>query len=103
MSSSSHERNRANDIYVLGKGDIQGVTTVSPTPLSGKTNKGRTPSAEKLYSIDFTARNKKFVLSIHYNGDNSYLFVNHKQEMKFKSRIISTDTNLLCLGNISSD
>ena len=32
--------------------------------------------AEKLYSINFTENNKKFCLSLHYNGDNSYLFVN---------------------------
>ena len=78
MSSRSYERNRVNDIYVLGRSDIQSVTTVRPTDLSGKTNKGTTHSAEKLYSTDFTARNKKFVLSLHYNGQNSYLFVNHK-------------------------
>ena len=29
---------------------------------------------------------KKFVLSLHYNGDNSYLFVNGKQELKFKAK-----------------
>ena len=34
--------------------------------------------AEKLYSQNFTAVNKKFVLSLHYNGDDSYLFVNGK-------------------------
>ena len=36
--------------------------------------------AEKIYSQNFTAVNKKFLLSLHYNGDNSYLFVNGKQE-----------------------
>ena len=39
--------------------------------------------AEKLYSQNFTAVEKKFVLSLHYNGDNSYLLVNGKQEIKF--------------------
>ena len=42
--------------------------------------------AEKLYSQNFTAANKKFVLSLHYNSDNSYLFVNGKGELKFKSK-----------------
>ena len=46
---------------------------------------------------------KKFVLSLYYNGDNSYLFVNGDQELKFKSAISYKDRNLLCLGNISSD
>ena len=103
MSLSVHERNRANDIYVLGRGDIQGVTTVGPTALSGKTNKGTTIGAEKIYKTDFTTRNKKFVLSLHYNGDNSYLFVNGVEQLKFKAKINSTNANLLCLGNISSD
>ena len=42
MSFSSHERNRQNEIYVLGKDFIQGVTTVGPTALSGRTSKGTT-------------------------------------------------------------
>ena len=29
--------------------------------------------AEKLYSQNFTAVNKKFVLSLHYNGDDSFI------------------------------
>ena len=36
--------------------------------------------AEKIYSQNFTAIDKKFVLSLHYSGDDSYLFVNGKQE-----------------------
>ena len=35
MSFSNYERNRNNEIYVLGKDFIQGVTTVGPTALSG--------------------------------------------------------------------
>ena len=42
--------------------------------------------AEKVYSQNFIAVNKKFVLSLHYNGDNSYLFVNGKEELKFKAK-----------------
>ena len=30
MSFSVHERNRQNEIYVLGRGEIQGVTTAGP-------------------------------------------------------------------------
>ena len=29
---------------------------------------------------------KKFVLSLHYNGNNSYLYVNGNQEVKFKAK-----------------
>ena len=74
MSFSSNERNRANDIYVLGRGDIQGVTTVGPTATTkSPTEKGTTLGVEKHYKTDFTARSKTFVLSLHYNGDNSFI------------------------------
>ena len=43
---------------------------------------------QKKYSQNFTAVNKKFVLSLYYNGDDSYLFVNGKQELKFKAKDI---------------
>ena len=46
---------------------------------------------------------KKFVLSLHYNGDNSFLFVNGVAQLKFKSSINHTNRNLRALGNISSD
>ena len=39
-----------------------------------------------LYSQNFSQASKKFVLSLHYKGDDSYLFVNGKQELKFKSK-----------------
>ena len=35
-------------------------------------------SSEKKLSINFCKANTKFCLSLHYNGDNSYLFVNEK-------------------------
>ena len=60
-----------------------------------------TLSAEKIYSINFTLNNKKFCLSLHYNGANSYLFIDGIgiYEVKVKdSEIIAIP---LCLGNIS--
>ena len=42
--------------------------------------------AEKTYSTNFTVDNKKF-LSLHYNGNNSYLFVNEKEILKFKTKM----------------
>ena len=62
MSSSSHIDNKKKDILVLGKGPTQGLE--------------HTLTAEKLYSINLTLTKKKFCLSLHYNGANSYLFVN---------------------------
>ena len=59
--------------------------------------------AAKIYSQNFTAANKRFLLSLHYNGDNSYLFVNGKQELKFKAKDDQIVKEILCLGNISDD
>ena len=59
--------------------------------------------AEKLYSQNFTAANRKFVLSLHYNGDDSYLFVNGKRELKFEAKDDQIVKEILCLGNISDD
>ena len=59
MSFSSHERNRQNEIYMLGKDFTQGVTTVGPTALSNKTSKGTTIYTEKLYKHNFTEPKKK--------------------------------------------
>ena len=42
-------------------------------------------------------------MSLHYNGDNSYLFVNGSQELILTSSVNYLDRNLLCVGNISSD
>ena len=57
--------------------------------------------AEKMYSRNFTQPSTKFVLSLHYNGDNSYLFVNSKQELKFKTKTESLVKEKLCIGNLS--
>ena len=59
--------------------------------------------AEKIYKTNFTEQSKKFVLSLHYNGGHSYLFVNGSQELKFKSSVNYLDRKLLCVGNISSE
>ena len=73
MSSSVHPINKTKNILVLGKDFVQGIngTTIYP---------------EKMYSINFTENNKKFCLSLHYNGANSYLFVNGTEIYKFKAK-----------------
>ena len=63
MSCSVHADNKKKDTLILGKCPTQGLD-------------GTTWTAEKLYSINFTENDKKFCLSLHYNGANSYLFVN---------------------------
>ena len=62
-----------------------------------------TLTPEKMYSINFTVTKKKFCLSLHYNGENSSLFVNGTQVFKFKAKHSEIITTPLCLGNISKD
>ena len=90
MSSSVHATNRANNIYVMGKDFIQGINDT-------------TIYAEKLFHNNFTELVVKFVLSLHYNGDNSYLFANDRQELKFKAKDDQIINEKLCLGNLSSE
>ena len=90
MSSSVHANNKTNNILVLGKDFTQGIN-------------GKTLYAEKLYSMNFTEFNKKFCLSLHYNGDNSYFFVNSTEINKFKAKDSEIVATPLCLGNISKD
>ena len=39
---------------------------------------------------------------LHYKGDDSYLFVNGKQELKFKCKTDQLVKEKLCLGNFSN-
>ena len=56
-----------------------------------------------MYSINFTVTGKKFCLSLHYNGENSYLLVNDTEIYKFKAKDSEIVAIPLCLGNISKD
>ena len=89
MSSSPHIDNKKKDILILGKGPTLGLE--------------HTLTAEKLYSINFIIENAKFCLSLHYNGANSYLFVNGTKIIKFKAKDSEITAYPLCLGNISKD
>ena len=90
MSTSIHIDNKGKDILLLGRGPTQGLES--------------TLTAEKMYSINFTVTKKKlFFLSLHYNGANSYLFVNGTEIIKFKAKDSNIVASPLCLGNISKD
>ena len=41
------------------------------------------------------------MLSLHYSGDDSYLFVNGRQELKFKAKNDQLIKEKLCIGNLS--
>ena len=56
-----------------------------------------------MYSIKFTVTKKKFCLSLHYNGANSYLFVNGTEIYKFKAKDSEIVASPLCLRDISKD
>ena len=89
MSTSIHIHNKKNGILVLGRGPTQGTLS--------------TLTAEKMCSINFTITKKKFCLSLHYNGGDSYLFVSGTEIIKFKAKDSEIVASPLCLGNISKD
>ena len=92
MSSSTKIDNKGKDILILGLG-----------PLFGLGEKAL--FAEKMFLINFTKVNTKFCLNLHYNGANSYLFinVNGTEIYKFTAKDSIIVPNNLCLGNVSKD
>ena len=88
MSFSAHSTNRANHIYLMGDGRTQGINDT-------------TIYVEKNYWRNFTDPGKKFIISLHYNGDESYFFVNGRQELKFKAKTDQLVQEKLCIGNLS--
>ena len=88
MSFSKHANNKANNIYVVGKDYVQKINDT-------------TIYTEKMYYRNFTDPGKKFILSLHYNGNDSYLFVNGTQELKFKTKTDQLVKEKLCIGNLS--
>ena len=56
-----------------------------------------------MYSINFTVIRKKFCLRLHYNGANSYLFVNGTENVKFKAKDSEIVATPLCLRNITKE
>ena len=73
MSSSMHIDNKNKVILILCK-----------RPTWGSDN--TTLTAEAGYAINFSRSHKKNCLSIHYNGRNSFLFVNATKMYQFKAR-----------------
>ena len=69
LSASNYNTNKKQSILVLGDGLIQKINNT-------------TIYAEKTYAPNFGAENKAFCLSLHHNGDDSYLFVTGKEVTK---------------------
>ena len=90
MSSSVRIDNKRKDILILGK-------------VSTKRLDCTTLTAEAKYPINFTQSGKRFILSLHYNGSNSFLFVNATKVYQFKAKDSEIKDYALCLGNVSKE
>ena len=82
--------NKVKDILILGKEPTQRLD-------------GTTFKAEPLHPINFAQSGKRFVLSLRYNGSNSFLFVNATKVYQFKAKDSEIKDYALCLGNFSKD
>ena len=78
---------REKNILVLGEGPTQGLDDASIT-------------AEAKYSINFMELEKRFVLSLHYNGGDSSLFINATKIYQFTAEDPEVKSYSSCLGNI---
>ena len=90
MSASVHVDNKGKDILILGKESAQGLDD-------------STLKTEAKYPINFKQSGKRFVLSLHDNGSNSFLFVNATKVYQFKAKNSEIKDYALCLGNVSKD
>ena len=73
MISFMHVDNKGRHILILGEGPTQGL---DDTILA----------AGAIYPINFAQSLKRFVSSLHYNGSNSFLFVNDRKIYQFKAK-----------------
>ena len=90
LGSSRHANNKTESVLIRSHGLIQKINDT-------------TIYAEKRYSPNFTVDNKTFCLSMHYNGNNSYLFVNGKEVTKFKANNSELIKYPMWLGGLSKD
>ena len=90
MTSSLHVGNKTKDILVLGEGATIGLDDTTIT-------------AEAKYSINFTRSRRRFVLSLRYNGSNSFFFLKPVKMYQFKAKDSKINPCPLCLSNVSKD
>ena len=90
MKNLTFGSNKKHHIYIMRKSFAQGLKYRA------------TIYAEHDYvKVNGSQVNEKFILSVHYNGDNSYLFINIVQQLKFKAINSLNLKNLLIIGNTS--
>ena len=90
MSSSAHIDNKVKYILILGEGPTQGLDDTTLT-------------VEAKYPINFTQSGKIFVLSLHFNGNNSFLFANASKIYQLKAKDFEVKDYALFWGYISKD
>ena len=73
MSSSVHVDNKGKDILILSEKPTQGLDDTTLT-------------AKAKYPINFIKSGKRFVLSLHYSGSNSFFFVNSTKSISIQSK-----------------
>ena len=87
LSPYMHIDNKNKDILVLSERPTEELD-------------GTTLTAKAKYPINFAQSVKRFVLSLHYYGSNSFLFVNAVKMYQFKTKYSQIKPYPLCLGNI---
>ena len=85
-----HIDNNGKYIIILGEGSTQRLDDTTLT-------------AEAKYPISFTQSGKRFELSLHYDGNNRFLFVDATKTYQFKAKDSEIKDYALCLGNVSNN
>ena len=75
MNSFAHIHYKNKDILILGERTRGGLDDTTLT-------------AEAKYPINFTQSGKRFILSLQYNGSNSFFFVNATKVYHSKQRTL---------------
>ena len=90
VTSPVHIDIKNKDILILSEGPTQGLNDTTLT-------------ADAKYPINFIQPRKRFVLSLHYDGSNNFLFANATKIYQFKAKDSKIKSYALCLGNILKD
>ena len=90
LTSSVHIDNKKKDTLILDIGPTLGLDDTTLT-------------AEAEYITNFSRSNRKFCLSLHYKGSNSFLLVNASKIYELKAKDPGIKKLPLCSGNISGD
>ena len=78
---------KGKDILIFGEGPTQGLDDTTLT-------------TEEKYPTNFTQYGKRFLLCLHYNGSNIFLFVNAVKVYQFKAKNSEMNDYALCLGMV---